>query len=90
MMIRSAGLVNIADIEEGSTGYLDGFTDADDYTGLAISDNKGFAVDLGAEYKIDSNFTVALAINDLGADKLDRKSLYIWDKRQFRGRITPL
>ena len=66
MMIRSAGLVNIADIEEGSTDYLDGFTDTDDYTSLAISDNKGFSVDLGAEYKIDSNFTVALAINDLG------------------------
>ena len=66
MMIRSAGLVNIKDAEEGSTGYLDGFTETDDYTSLAIPANKGFAVDLGAEYKIDSNFTVALAINDLG------------------------
>jgi len=66
MVIRSAGLVNIADLEEGSTDYFDGFIDTDDYTGLAISGNKGFAVDLGAEYKIDSDFTVALAINDLG------------------------
>ena len=66
MMIRTSGLVNIADIEEGSTDYLDGFIDTDDYTSLAFPANKGFAVDLGAEYKIDSNFTVALAINDLG------------------------
>ena len=63
MMIRSAGLVNI----EGSSDYIDGFLETDDYTSLAIPDNKGFAIDLGAEYKIDSNFTVALAINDLGA-----------------------
>jgi outer membrane protein OmpA-like peptidoglycan-associated protein len=62
MMIRSSGLINI----EGSLDYLDGFTDTDDYTSLAIPANKGFAIDLGAEYKIDSNFTVALAINDLG------------------------
>jgi len=66
IMIRSAGLVNIDDIEEGSTTYLDSFTDEDDYQSLGIPANKGFAVDLGAEYKIDSNFTVALAINDLG------------------------
>ena len=66
MMIRTSGLVNIADIEEGSMDYLDGFIDTDDYTSLAIPANKGFALDLGAEYKIDSNFTVALAINDLG------------------------
>ena len=66
IMIRSAGFVNIDDIEEGETAYLDGFTDEDDYTSIALPANKGFAVDLGAEYKIDSNFTVALAINDLG------------------------
>jgi len=66
MMIRTSGLVNIADIEEGSMDYLDGFIDSDDYTSLAMPANKGFALDLGAEYKIDSNFTVALAINDLG------------------------
>lgn len=66
IMIRSAGLVNIDDIIEGETPYLDGFTDQDDYPGLIFSDNKGFAIDLGAEYKIDSNFAVALAINDLG------------------------
>ena len=65
-MIRSAGFVNVDDIEEGETPYLDGFTDEDDYTSIGIPANKGFAVDLGAEYKIDSNFTVALAINDLG------------------------
>ena len=66
IMIRTSGLVNIADIEEGSMDYLDGFIDSDDYTSLAMPANKGFALDLGAEYKIDSNFTVALAINDLG------------------------
>ena len=66
IMIRSAGFVNVDDIEEGETPYLDGFTDEDDYTSIGIPANKGFAVDLGAEYKIDSNFTVALAINDLG------------------------
>ena len=66
IMIRSAGFVNIDDIEEGETAYLDGFTDEDDYSSIALPANKGFAVDLGAEYKIDSNFTVALAINDLG------------------------
>jgi len=66
IIIRSAGLVNINDIEEGSTTYLDSFTDEDDYASIGIPANKGFAVDLGAEYKIGSNFTVALAINDLG------------------------
>ena len=66
IMIRSAGFVNIDDIEEGETAYLDGFTDEDDYASIGLPANKGFSIDLGAEYKIDSNFTVALAINDLG------------------------
>ncbi|MGY8981547.1 MAG: DUF5723 family protein [Cytophagales bacterium] len=66
MMIRTAGSANISDIIEETFDYFDGFIDTDDYIGLAFPANKGFAVDLGAEYKIDSNFTVALAINDLG------------------------
>ena len=66
MMIRTAGSANISDIIERTFDYFDGFIDTDDYIGLAFPANKGFAVDLGAEYKIDSNFTVALAINDLG------------------------
>ncbi|NQW28600.1 MAG: OmpA family protein [Flammeovirgaceae bacterium] len=67
MLIRSAGLVNLDDNDGVSTAYVDDLIDNADYMTLAFSGNKGFAVDLGVEYKIDSNFTVALAINDLGS-----------------------
>ena len=66
MMIRSAGLfsLNDIDLDAGEESYLD--ANEDDILSGNLG-NTGFAVDLGAEYKIDSNFTVALAINDLGA-----------------------